>query len=166
MTDDTNTLHEAILSGLLIDAWKRVRDDPTVDPFRRLDALGARMSEVQEAASALRMLADDLAISTAPEAVRSRAAANDTATKAAEARRMAWTRTLEIRGEKREAEEVVGKARDGLQRARTELDRLTKGEGSDHQIVMAEGAIAAYEDKIAKAEANLAAVIAKAEATR
>ena len=150
-----DSLHESIVVELLTDAWASVLADPDIPSTGLLDALAQRIPAVEQGAQALRLLVDDLMVSTAPETVRARAAQNQAAAAANAEAKKAWGRKLERRADIRIAGEAVGKCREGLTRAEVELARLTKSDAQDSAVVFAEGAVAMWTDRLTKASANL-----------
>lgn len=150
-----DNLHDQILSRLLCDAWAKVAADPDVPANRRLDALATGMSDVQEAAAALRMLADDLAVTSSPEAVRARAAQTDTARKAAQVRAQAETEKITRQIERTQVREALNEAHRALDEAKHEADRAEKGEASPRERLLLRGALREAEDRVASCEKAL-----------
>ena len=153
MTSDN--LHDQILSRLLCDAWAKVAADPDVPANRRLDALATSMSDVQEAAAALRMIADDLAVTSSPEAVRARAAQTDAARRAADAAEKAETDRVLRQIERTTGRETLDAARRDLAEATQEHERAEKGEAPARERLLLKGARLEAEARVTAAEAAL-----------
>jgi hypothetical protein len=173
MNDDLSlhpapTLTDQILLALLLaSAADDVLHDPGVSPFRRLDALGNKISNVKEMASALRLFAADLARETHPDAVSARAAANE-ATKVA--RQHAFDSSpikaaVLKRQEMRAATEALEEATKDLATAEEVLAREQRaGTGpataAEHvkrqrDVVLARGAVAEAKARKLDAEAKI-----------
>jgi len=154
MTDDL--LHESILVNLLTDAWRAVLADPDVASNARLDALAQRIPDVEEGARALRMLVDDLFVSTSPSATRARAASADAATKAADARAKVETDRILRQVERTAAREALDVAKRELDVAKSEYGRAS--DVPVRERLLLKGAMLDAEAQVAAAEAMLAKV--------
>lgn len=151
-----------MIMARLIDRVLEKAQAEGVDPH---DAIKAAMPFLEKCAGAGRVAAEHLAKASSPAALIRRARANQAAVAREKERRDAWGRKLAERQDHRAAGEAVGKAESGLAKAQVQLDLLQKTQAGDRDVVLAEGSVAMWTDRLDRARANLAALEKSAKGT-
>lgn len=158
IVNPTTPTDAAILAALITAAWQAIVTDPDVSPFRRVEALSAKIPDLSEAASACRMAMTLIEPESHPDEVRRRASAANAAKAKKEAAAKAQTEAVTRRIEEGNLVQAAKSAEAMLTRARGIAARYERpgADVDDERRVLAAGAVAQAETALATAEKALA----------
>jgi len=162
MNDEGSPLDMLLISFVLADEAKKAQ----AAGGDIIEALKARIPQLEKLVSALRPLATHLEATTSPAAVQKRASDARAARDRHAAQRRAWEDRVTQNVKIDNAGIAVQKCKAGKATAERELASLRKVEAPDRDIVLAEGAVSLWGDRLERAERAMQALLRRAEARR
>lgn len=155
---DSGEIAAKVATAVVLDAWRRLANDPDLTMDQRLDSLAADLATLTDTATALRAIAEAVAGNSSEDAARARAAQKAAASAAAAARFKAGGRAVEKRIDARNAQDRLDRDRKILAESEAAFAKLERDPTCPSgERLIAEGALHLARQRVKSAEDALAA---------